>query len=83
MSSQPEIENADPNVPSVAPRPRLLLSVEAAAQRLSISRTRMYDLIKTGRIPSVRVGRLRRVPADALVMFTAQLLAEQTESALL
>ena len=40
--------------------PRLLLSVEDAADRLSLSRTRLYALIKTGDIVSVRVGRLRR-----------------------
>jgi excisionase family DNA binding protein len=44
---------------------RLLLTVEAAAERLSISRTRMYALIKSGEVMSVRVGRLRRVPVAA------------------
>lgn len=57
--------------------PRVLLSVEAAAEQLSISRTRVYALIKTGDLVSVRVGRLRRVPADALTQFTARLLADQ------
>jgi excisionase family DNA binding protein len=50
-------------------RPRVLYTVEAAAQLLSISRTRMYSLIKTGDIHSVRVGRLRRIPDDALTEF--------------
>lgn len=57
--------------------PRVLLSVEAAAEQLSISRTRVYALIKTGDLLSVRVGRLRRIPADALTQFTARLLADQ------
>lgn len=57
--------------------PRVLLSVEAAAEQLSISRTRVYALIKTGDLVSLRVGRLRRVPADAITEFTARLLAEQ------
>lgn len=57
--------------------PRVLLSVEAAAEQLSISRTRVYALIKTGDLMSVRVGRLRRIPADALTQFTARLLADQ------
>ena len=60
-----------------SPAPRVLLSVEAAAERLSISRTRMYALIKHGEITSVRVGRLRRIPATALTEFTAGLLAAQ------
>jgi excisionase family DNA binding protein len=58
--------------------PRVLLSVEEAAERLSVSRTRLYALIKAGDVASVRVGRLRRVPADALLQFIARLLAEQS-----
>lgn len=53
--------------------PRVLLTVEAAAARLSISRTRMYALLKSGDVTSVRVGRLRRIPATALETFAAQL----------
>jgi excisionase family DNA binding protein len=59
--------------------PRLLLSVEDAADRLALSRTRLYALIKTGEIVSVRIGRLRRVPVEALTTFTARLIAEQTQ----
>jgi excisionase family DNA binding protein len=58
--------------------PRVLLSVEEAAEQLSLSRTRLYELIKTGDIASVRVGRLRRVPADALLQFIARLVGEQS-----
>ena len=61
-----------------ASTPRVLLSVEEAAEQLSLSRTRLYALIKTGDIASVRVGRLRRVPADALLQFIARLVAEQS-----
>jgi excisionase family DNA binding protein len=55
-----------------------LLTVEAAATRLSIGRTTMYALLKTGAITSIRVGRLRRVPADALTAYTTRLITEQT-----
>jgi excisionase family DNA binding protein len=57
--------------------PRLVLSVEAAAELLSISRTRMFALIRAGELRSIRVGRLRRVPADALAEYVAQLIAVQ------
>lgn len=57
---------------------RVLLTVEAAAERLSISRTRMYALIKSGEVTSVRVGRLRRIPVSALEAFTARLLTAQS-----
>jgi excisionase family DNA binding protein len=56
---------------------RVLLTVEAAAARLSISRTRMYALLKSGDVTSVRVGRLRRIPTSALEAFTARLVTTQ------
>lgn len=44
---------------------KLLLTVEEAADQLSVCRTMMYALIRTGEVESVRIGRLRRVrPAD-------------------
>lgn len=60
---------------------RVLFSVEVAAEELSISRTRMYQLLKTGRIESVKVGRLRRIPAEALAGYVRRLIAEQCASA--
>ncbi len=59
--------------PAGPPLTRTLLSVEAAATQLSIGRTTMYALLKTGAIESVRVGRLRRVPASALTDYVARL----------
>ncbi|GGM81622.1 hypothetical protein GCM10012275_60320 [Longimycelium tulufanense] len=53
--------------------PRLLLSVEDAAARLDIGRTTMFALIKSGEIASVRIGRLRRVPAEALTAYIRSL----------
>lgn len=45
--------------------PKVLLTVEEAAERLQIGRTTLYQLIRTGAITSVRIGRLRRLrPAD-------------------
>jgi excisionase family DNA binding protein len=48
---------------------RLLLSVDEAARRLSIGRSLHYELVATGEIHSVHVGRLRRVPTSALSDF--------------
>ncbi|MCU1493411.1 MAG: hypothetical protein JWO62_1175 [Acidimicrobiaceae bacterium] len=50
---------------------RLLLTVEEAAQRLAIGRSLMYELLASGRITSIRVGRLRRVPCHALSDYVA------------
>jgi excisionase family DNA binding protein len=56
---------------------RDLLSVEAAAERLSIGRTTMYALLKRGEITSIRIGRLRRIPTTALTTYTTRLITEQ------
>ena len=63
--------------PDPAGRARTLLSVEAAAAQLSIGRTTMYALLKNGDVASIRIGRLRRVPAEALTTYTTRLIAEQ------
>ena len=66
-------DDAQTSTPPMGPS-RVLLSVEEAADRLSLSRTRVYALLGTGAIRSVRVGRLRRIPAEALTKFVAQLI---------
>jgi excisionase family DNA binding protein len=43
-----------------------LLTVEAAAGLLSVSRSFVYQLITKGELPSVRIGGCRRVDAAAL-----------------
>jgi excisionase family DNA binding protein len=52
---------------------QLLLTVEQAAERLGVGRTTMYGLLKAGAIESVPVGRLRRIPPDALEAYIANL----------
>ena len=52
---------------------RLLLSVEEAAERLGIGRSLMYELIGSGQVASIRVGRLRRVAPEALSAYVAAL----------
>ena len=50
---------------------RLLLSVEEAAERLGIGRSLMYELISSGQVASIRVGRLRRIAPEALSAYVA------------
>lgn len=54
-------------------QPREMLTVEQAAERLSVSRTTMFSLIKEGAVNSVLVGRYRRVPASDLAAYIASL----------
>lgn len=53
--------------------PRLLLTVEEAARSLHVGRTTAHELVLSGRLESVTVGRLRRVPVDGLVAFVKSL----------
>ena len=48
-----------------APPPLCITPIEAA-QLLSIGRTKMYALLKSGEIPSVRVGRKILIPNSKL-----------------
>jgi excisionase family DNA binding protein len=48
---------------------KTLLTVEEAAQRLSLSRNFIFRLIASGELTSIAVGRARRIPLTALVEF--------------
>lgn len=54
-----------------------LLRIGEVADLLRISRTKVYELVSSGQIPSLHVGRSRRVPIRAL----AQWIDEQTTRA--
>lgn len=51
----------------------LLFRPEEAARRLGVGRTMVYELIRSGRLRSVKVGGARRITAAALVDFVAEL----------
>lgn len=44
----------------------ILHTVEDVARILRIGRSRAYELVKRGEVPSIRVGHRIRVPDDAL-----------------
>ena len=51
---------------------QLLYRVEDAAKVLSLGRSKTFELIASGRLKSVQIGRSRRVPRSALEEFAAQ-----------
>lgn len=57
----------EPSAPVVPTPPKILVTIEEAAERLSIGRTAVYQLAKEGQIKTVRIGRLRRVQVTELV----------------
>lgn len=70
--SQPDLLRILHASTSTAHDPTLVaLTVEEAARRMSVGRTTMYALLASGEIPSVTIGRLRRIPAEALNDYVA------------
>ena len=55
---------------------KLLLTVVEAAQRLGVGRTLMYELLGSGQIESMHVGRLHKVPVEALARFVERCRSE-------
>ncbi|MGV9428078.1 helix-turn-helix domain-containing protein [Streptomyces sp. NPDC003656] len=46
-----------------------LLTVPQAMVRLQLGRSAVYDLLRTGQLASITLGRARRIPAHALTDF--------------
>jgi excisionase family DNA binding protein len=57
---------------------RLLLRPEEGAEAIGVSRARFYELMATGQIKSIKIGRSRRVPIAEIHSFIAAELAAQT-----
>ncbi len=55
-----------PFPPEEALSERLLLKVERVALALDLSRSQVAEMIATGELPSIKIGRSRRVPVAAL-----------------
>jgi excisionase family DNA binding protein len=56
---------------------RLLLTVPEAAKALAISRSKLYELLASGAVDSIRIDGSRRVPLFALEAYISKLLAER------
>jgi excisionase family DNA binding protein len=52
---------------------KLLFTVPEAAQVLSLGDSKTWELIAAGELESVRIGRARRVPRDALDRYVESL----------
>jgi len=53
--------------------PAVLYGVDEAASALRLSRSLIYELIRSGRLRSVKQGRRRLVPVSALYEYVASL----------
>ncbi|GAT85316.1 excisionase [Streptomyces sp. F-3] len=52
------------------------LTVPEVMKALRLSRFKVYDLIRSNQLQSIKIGRSRRVPADALHTFIQNQLKE-------
>ena len=52
---------------------KLLLSPEEAAEALGVGRSRVYDLMRTRQLLSVRIGKSRRVPVAEIHAYVERL----------
>jgi excisionase family DNA binding protein len=52
---------------------RTLLTINEVADELALSRSTIYELVASGQLETVRIGRARRVPRAALDAFVAGL----------
>jgi excisionase family DNA binding protein len=57
---------------------QLLVTPEEAARRLSVGRTTIYELMASGELQSVNIGRCRRVPVSSLSSFVNKLIGDAT-----
>jgi excisionase family DNA binding protein len=49
-----------------------VMTVEEAAEILRISRNSAYEAVKRGEIPSIRIGRLLRVPRAVILKMVGE-----------
>jgi excisionase family DNA binding protein len=62
------------------PVEQVALSIEAAAEALSVGRDAVFGLIADGSLPSLRVGRRRLISAEGLREFVARRAAEAADA---
>ena len=55
-------------------------TVAEAARQLKIGRTAMYELVMSGEVRSVTIGRSRRVPMQCIEEYLTRLLGQPADS---
>ena len=57
----------------------LLLTIPEVASRLSLGRSKTYELIQRGLLPVCRIGRAVRIKASDVQLFVERLQADQSD----
>lgn len=75
------MNHSDTANPQNSPPDKLLVTTEEAFDRISIGRTKGYELLDSGELESVYVGRRRLVVVESLEAFVDRLRRPITEAA--
>ncbi len=59
---------------------KLLLKPAEAMEQLGVGRSRIYEMLACGELPSIRIGRSIRIPADALRRWVEECQFESQEN---
>ena len=60
---------------------RVLLTPEEVAEALHVGRCTVYDLLRTNQLQSFKIGKLRRIPVDAVHEFIKRMAEENGDAA--
>ena len=66
MSQQQEVQTSD----QVG---RMMYTMDEAAEELRLGRTALYDLVRSGQLVSIKIGRRRLITREDLVAFIGSL----------
>lgn len=59
----------------------LLLTVAETKQVLRLGHSKVYELIAAGELPSIKIGKARRIPMDAIKRLIAERSVEPNQTA--
>ena len=65
--------------PQIPPNAFRLLTIAQAAEQMSVSISTVSRLIRSGELPSVTLGRCRRIPSTVIEQYAASLLASLSD----
>lgn len=68
------------NGAAAQPAAKILYRVEDAAELMSLSRTAIFDLIRTGDLDTIKVGRRRRIPLSSIEAYVTRHLGGLADS---
>ena len=55
----------------------LLVDIEQAGRMVGLGRSKLYQLIHSGEVPAVHIGRALRIPVEGLLRYVDRLVTEQ------